>query len=79
MGAQTYNYECLIEAFDTVDRTILLDKLLARDLPAPVLRFLIGWYISQRLHVNWIGHNFKHITWSAAGWSSFADLVHSSY
>ena len=52
-------YGCLIDAtkaFDTVDHTILFEKLLARGLPNVVIRFILNWYLSQRLCVNWNGH-----------------------
>ena len=52
-------YGCLIDAskaFDTVDHNIPFDKLLTRGLPSPVLRFLFGWYQSQRLRIRWNGY-----------------------
>ena len=52
-------YDCLIDAlkaFETVDPNILFDKVLIRGLPSPVLRFLFGWYQSQRLRIRWNGY-----------------------
>ena len=46
-------YGCLIDAskaFDTVDHTLLLEKLIARNLPT---RFILSWYQSQQVRVRW--------------------------
>ena len=51
-------YGCLVDAskaFDTVDHSLLLEKLLKRDLPLCVVRFLLTWYQMQRLRVSWNG------------------------
>ena len=45
-------YGCLVDAskaFDTVDHTLLLEKLLKRGLRICVVRFLLTWYQTQRL------------------------------
>ena len=47
---------CLIDAskaFDTVDHILLLEKLIARNLPIGVTRFIRLWYQSQQLRVRW--------------------------
>ena len=43
------------KAFDTVDHTILLGKLLSRGLPNAMVHFLLRWYQSQRLRTKWNG------------------------
>ena len=43
------------KAFDMVDHGYLFDLLLLRELPYPVLRFLIQWYSHQRLQIRWKG------------------------
>ena len=51
-------YGCLVDAskaFDSVDHTLLLEKLLKRGLPICVVRFLLTWYQTQRLRVSWNG------------------------
>ena len=51
-------YGCLVDAskaFDMVDHTLLLEKLLKRDLSLCVVRFLLIWYQMQRLRVSWNG------------------------
>ncbi len=51
-------YACLIDAlkaFDTFDHYKLFEKLLDRDLPAPIARFLLKWYHTQMLIVCWSG------------------------
>ena len=64
-------YGCLIDAskaFDTVDHNILFEKLLTRGLPSPVLRFLFGWYQSQRLRIRWNGYLFESFKVSRGVW-----------
>ena len=49
-------YGCLVDAskaFDTDDPTLLLEKLLKRDLPLCVARSLLTWYQMQRLRASW--------------------------
>ena len=49
-------YGCLVDAskaFDTVDRTLLLEKLIERGLPIGVTRFILSWYQSQQVQVHW--------------------------
>ena len=49
-------YGCLIDAskaFDTVDLTLLLEKLIERGLPIGVTRFILSWYQSQQVQVRW--------------------------
>ena len=49
-------YGCLIDvskAFDTVDHTLLLEKLIERGLPIGVTRFVLSWYRSQQVQVRW--------------------------
>ena len=43
------------KAFDMVDHGHLFDLLMLRELPYPVLCFLIQWYSNQRLQVQWKG------------------------
>lgn len=43
------------KAFDMVDHGHLLDLLMLRELPYPVLCFLIQWYSHQRLQIQWKG------------------------
>ena len=48
-------YGCLVDAskaFDTVDHTLLLEKLLKRDLPLCVVHFLLTWH---QMRVSWNG------------------------
>jgi len=54
-------YSCLVDAskaFDTVDYTLLLEKLLRRNLPICVVRFLLSWYQMECLRVSWNGVAF---------------------
>ena len=51
-------YACLIDAskaFDTVDHSILFQKLLDRRMPKPLVRLLLHWYKTQKLRVQWSG------------------------
>ena len=41
------------KAFDRVNHKILFQLLLKRNLPVPILRFLLSWYQSQSLSVRW--------------------------
>ena len=42
-------YGCLVDALDTVDHSILLEKLLFRGLPNVLVRCLLRWYQTLRL------------------------------
>ena len=49
---------CLIDAskaFDTVDHTLLFEKLMKKNMPTSIIRFLITWYSTQQLTVCWNG------------------------
>ena len=49
---------CLIDtskAFDTVDHTLLFEKLMKKNMPTSIIRFLINWYSTQQLTVRWNG------------------------
>ena len=49
---------CLIDsskAFDTVDHTLLFEKLMKKNTSASIIRFLINWYSTQQLTVRWNG------------------------
>jgi len=49
---------CLIDAskaFDTVDHTLLFEKLVKKNMPTSIIRFLINWYSTQQLTVRWNG------------------------
>ena len=46
------------KAFDMVDHGILFCKLLKRDLPSPIICFLLHWYIMQKMRVRW-DHQFS--------------------
>ena len=49
-------YGCFLDAskaFDLVDHEILFHRLLDRNLPSAVVRFLWSWYQSQRMCVRW--------------------------
>ena len=46
------------KAFDLVDHCKLFQKLKARGLPSPILRFLSSWYSSHQLKVHW-GSSFQ--------------------
>ena len=49
-------YSCFLDAskaFDRVNHKILFQLLLKRNLPVPILRFLLSWYQSQSLSVRW--------------------------
>ena len=51
-GSSVYGY--LIDAskaFDTVDHTLLLEKLIERGLPIGVTKFILSWYLSQQVQV----------------------------
>ena len=55
-------YGCLVDgskAFDTVDHSILLKKLLSRGSPNVLVRFLLRWYQAQRLRTKWNGLTFS--------------------
>ena len=41
------------KAFDLVNHEVLLQKLLKRGLPLPVVRFLSSWYHDQQMSVRW--------------------------
>ncbi len=51
-------YTCLVDAskaFDTVDHHVLFEKLLDRNMPKPLVRFLLSWYKTQQLSIRWMG------------------------
>ena len=57
----SFVYSCLVDAckaFNTVDHTLLLEKLLRRNLPICVVRFLPSWYQTQHLRMSWNGVQF---------------------
>ena len=45
------------KAFDLIDHSLLLERLLKRDVPTCVVQFLLAWYQSQRLRVSGMGSN----------------------
>ena len=50
------------KAFDLVNHSILFKKLLERNLPLPIVRLLLVWYMDQRMQVRWQGslsHRFS--------------------
>ena len=58
-------YSCLVDAskaFNTVDHTLLLEKLLRRNLPICVVQFLLSWYQMERLRVSWNGVQSDAVT-----------------
>ena len=44
------------KAFNLIDHGILLDTLMQRGLPFPIVRFLASWYSTQKMQVHW--HKF---------------------
>ena len=42
-----------VKAFDQVNHKLLLNLLLKKNVPTPILRFLFSWYQSQILSVRW--------------------------
>ena len=49
-------YGCFLDAskaFDLVDHNDLFQRLLERNLPSPVVRFLVHWYQNQKMCVRW--------------------------
>ena len=79
-------YDCLVDAskaFDTIDHTLLLEKLLKRDLPLCVVHFLLTWYQMQRLRVSWNGVQSDAFPVSRGvrlhGGCDFSHYVHSVY
>ena len=56
-------YACLIDAskaFDTVNHYVLFKKLLDRNMPKPLVRFLLRWYRTQQLSIRWLGRLSDH-------------------
>lgn len=41
------------KAFDLVDHNTLFQHLLDRELPSPILKFLLSWYRDQQMSVRW--------------------------
>ena len=41
------------KAFDLVNHDLLFQKLIDRELPSPVVRFLSSWYHDQQMRVRW--------------------------
>ena len=78
-------YGCLVDAskaFDTVDHTLLLEKLLKRDLPICVVRFLLIWYQMQRLRVSWNGVHSDAFPVSRGvrqGWGIISPILFALY
>ena len=53
-GSQVYG--CFLDAskaFDRVNHEVLFSKLMERNLPLALNRFLVSWYRSQRMQVRW--------------------------
>ena len=53
-GSQVYG--CFLDAskaFDRVNHVVLFSKLMERDFPLALNRFLVSWYRSQRMQVRW--------------------------
>ena len=53
-------YGCLLDAskaFDRVDHTLLFLKLLDKNLPIPITRFLLSWYSTQEAYICWNSKN----------------------
>ena len=54
-------FACFLDAskaFDLVDHKILFQRLLDRDLPSHLIRFLLSWYKNQSMSVKW-GESFS--------------------
>ncbi len=52
----------LNRCFDIVDHHSLFEKLLEKELPVPVIVFLLKWYRTQTLSVRWNGHDSEEFT-----------------
>ena len=58
-GSQVYG--CFLDAsktFDRVNHEVLFSKLMERNLPLALNRFLVSWYRSQRMQVRWTNYLF---------------------
>ena len=49
-----WRYICCLDAFDLVNHKILFNRLLERDFPAHLTRFLLFWYKDQQMSVRWL-------------------------